>query len=168
MAKKQTPETETATTKQMSIMGVVVTVPQPYAAGHQITEAEAAALNQTLAENISNNRRKLVKEMQEAGAAEEKIVAMVEEYAATYEFTLASVGSSTTRMDPLTREAYAIARDYLNALIKEQGMTVKAYKEAKGEDTYSEKLAAVAANEQIIAMARKRLDERKQIMDLEI
>lgn len=167
MAKTQ--ETETApTTKQMSILGVVVTVPQPYATGHQITEAEAAALNQTFAENISNNRRKLVKEMQEEGKDEAEIAAMVEEYASTYEFTLASVGTSTTRMDPLTREAYAIARDYLNAMIKENGMTVKAYKEAKGEDTYSEKLAAIAANDQIIALARKRLDERKQIMDLEI
>jgi hypothetical protein len=109
-----------------------VQVPQPYVAGaHELTEGEANALNQTIAENLSNNlRAKLVegktvgegdnaKKVQYTEAEAQKLV---DDYLADYEIGVRRAGDGTARVtDPVEREARKIARAKAVALIKENG-----------------------------------------------
>ena len=107
-----------------------VQVPQPYAAGpHELTEGEASALNQTVAENLSNNlRAKLIEgQTDEQGNVTgphtpESAQALVDAYLATYEIGVRRAGSGAARVtDPVEREARKIARQKAVALIKENG-----------------------------------------------
>lgn len=163
-----------ADTKEMTVQGVTVSVSQPYQAGHQITEAEAKALNQVRAENIGNNLRKTIKEMLEAeGATPESVQAAAQEqvaaYDATYEFTLASVGGgSTARLDPLTKECRAIARNFITAKLREKGISQKDYLAANGEDAIKIKIAELSENPKIVAAAKKALAEREKMADVDL
>lgn len=158
--------------KTITIQGVQVDVAQPYEAGHQITEAEAKALNQVRAENIANNQRNAVKKLLEEGGATAESVqpaaqASVSEYDAGYEFTLASVGGgSTARLDPLTKECRAIARNFLTSKIKEAGMTLKEYKEKHGEDNFNSKVIEISENPKVVDAAKKALKEREKMANL--
>lgn len=104
-----------------------VSVPQPYAVGpHELTAGEASALNQTIAENLSNNlRAKLTDgnpdESDRAWTAEEA-QAIVDKYLEEYEIGVRRAGSGSARVtDPVEREARKIARAKAVALVKENG-----------------------------------------------
>lgn len=160
-----------AETKQMTIQGVVVEVSQPYAAGHKITEAEAKALNQVRAENIGNNMRKAVRDALEAAdgdtaAVQADIQAKVTEYDGSYEFTLASVGGGSTRLDPLTKECRAIARNFIAGKLKEAGISQKDYLAANGENAIKDKIIELADNPQIVEAAKAALKRREGLADL--
>lgn len=163
-----------ANTKEMTINGVAVAVTQPYKAGHQITEAEAKALNQVRAENIGNNMRKQIKDMLEAAngdveAVQGEIQAKVAEYDANYEFTLASVGGGgTARLDPLTKECRAIAKTFIAGKLKEMGISQKEYLAANGENAIKDKVIELADNPKIVAAAKKALAERDKMTGIEL
>lgn len=155
-------------TKQITIQGVTVELSEPYAAGHAITEAEAKALNQVRAENIRNNRAKAVKELLDAkggdvNAVQAEVQAMIAAYEAEYEFTMAAAGGSTTRVDPLTKECRAIARNYITGKIRESGMTLKDYKEKNGEDAIENKVMELADHPKIVEAAKRTLKEREKL-----
>ena len=61
-------------TKSITVQGFTLSVPVPYAEGHTLTEAEAAVLNQTLAENLRNNFGSQIKKSREDLEAEGKAV----------------------------------------------------------------------------------------------
>jgi len=155
--------------KEMTIQSVVVEVSQPYAAGHAINEAEAKALNQVRAENIGNNLRKAFKEMLEkAGGDLESVKGeaqkALDEYDSKYEFTLASVGGgSSTRLDPLTKEARRIARELIKDKLSNMGKTQKQYKEENGEDAIEIKALELAENQQVIDLAKSNLKAREKM-----
>jgi len=159
--------------KEITVQGVLVEVSQPYAEGHQITEAEAKALNQVRAENIGNNVRTKIKEMLESVDGDvEKIAkdarALVAEKDKDYIFTLASVGGGATRLDPLTKECRSLAKQYVTGKIKEKGMTQKEYLEKNGEDSIKELVAQISENPKIVEAAKKNLKLRESIpTDLE-
>lgn len=109
-----------------------VNVPQPYAAGsRELTEGEANALNQTIAENLSNNLRKRLVEGITTGEGDSKTTrpytaeeaqAAVDEYLAEYEIGVRRAGSGERQVtDPVEREARKIARQKAVELIKAQG-----------------------------------------------
>lgn len=122
-------------------ISVTVQVPVPYAAGpHTLTEGEANALNQTLAENLSNNLRARVvagRPAIEAGQNEdgtkrkaeaarpwtdEEVQQLVDEYLADYEIGVRRSGTGEPRVtDPVEREARKIARQKAVDYVKEQG-----------------------------------------------
>ena len=167
MAKSETPA------KDVTIQGVVVSITQPYAEGHTVTAAEAKALNQVRAENIGNNMRARIKKaLEEAdgdvAAIQESVQADVSEYDANYEFTLASVGGGSTRMDPIEKEARKIANSLIMAKLREMGVTKKAYLEEHGEDALNIKVAEVAENENVIAAAKAALAERQKLGDVKL
>ena len=164
---------EATATKAIRINGVEVQISQPYAEGHKITEAEAKALNQTYAEAIGNNMRKKIKDMLAVdGATVESVAADVQEavtaYDASYEFSMATVGASSAKLDPLEKEARAVAKDVLMGKLKEQGGTQKAYDEQNGKGAFAAKVIEVAAMEQVIELAKKRLDERAQMANVSL
>ena len=112
-------------------VSVTVQVPQPYAPGaRELTEGEASALNQIVAENLSNNlRQKIVdgqldREGKPTGTAhtDETAQVIVDEYLAEYELGVRRAGSGEPRVtDPVEREARRIAREKAKELIKAQG-----------------------------------------------
>jgi len=157
-------------TKSITVQGVVVEVSQPYEPGHAITEAEAKALNQVRAENIGNNIRKTIKEMVDAAGGDTAAVAkdvqkLVAEKDKDYEFTLASVGGGSTRLDPLTKECRAIARDFIAGKIKEAGLTQKDYLEKNGENAIKDKVIELADNPKIVDLAKKNLAQREKMAE---
>lgn len=114
-------------------VGFTVNVPTPYATGHVCSEGEAAVLNQVLAENISNNlRAKLVggKTEGEGDSATtraytpEEAQALVDEYVANYEPGVRRGGGEPRIVDPVEREAMAIAREKARELVKAKGYKV--------------------------------------------
>lgn len=111
-----------------------VQVPAPYTSGHVVTEGEASALNQILAENVSNNlRAKLIGGLTE-GEGEavtsreftpEEAQALVDEYLAGYEMGVRSVGERAAPKDPVESEMRKIARQSASDLVKAKGFKVK-------------------------------------------
>lgn len=156
-----------ASPKEITIAGKTFSVLQPYDAGHTLTEAEAKALNQVRAENIRNNMASKVKAAYEGTAKEgeptaETIAKAVADYDSSYEFTLASVGGGKRATDPIEIEALSIARsmfaDHVKAKLK---ATVKAVKEKIGEDTYNAKIAEIAARDEVVKEAKRRVKARQ-------
>lgn len=158
--------------KEITIGGAIVSVSQPYAAGHVMNEAEAKSLNQTRSENISNNCRKFVAELNDGSAkvpaftddALAAIAAHVSEYDAGYEFTLASAGGGRKPVDPLEKECIAIAKNYVTGKIRESGKMVKDYE----KEQIAEMVAKVAANEGIIKAAKASLKQKASLADIEL
>lgn len=124
-------------TRERSISDFIVVVPQPYVAGHVVTEGEASALNQTLSENLSNNLRQKLKDGQPIpeGSPEgtepvpytpEAAQALVNEYIAQYEMGVRQVGAGSSRVvDPIEREARKLAKEKAKEIIKAKGLKLK-------------------------------------------
>lgn len=111
-----------------------VQVPEPFAAGTvELTEGEANALNQTLAENLSNNLRKnLVDGQRDADGnitgphTDETAQAAVDEYLADYQIGVRKAGTASPRVsDPVEREARKLARKAAVTYVKAQGVKTK-------------------------------------------
>jgi len=153
--------------KTKVIAGVAFEISQPYAAGHTLTEAEAKTLNQVRSENIGNNLRDKIKELleknDEAGAK-----ALVAEKDSTYEFTLASVGA-TAKLDPVEREARAIAKDIVKAKLAEKGLKINVAPDGESKESWAEKIEAniekFASHENVLKEAKKAVDAKKKRLD---
>lgn len=157
-------------TKTLTIYGIAAAITAPYAEGHVLNAAEAKVLNQTRAENISNNVRKAVGELRnEAGEFTEeataKAIALIQDADAKYVFTLTNVGSGRKVVDPVEREAIAIAKAGLTAKLKERGTTPKAYDEENGEGAFMAKVEAASQREDVRKVAAKRVAERAKAAD---
>lgn len=137
-------------TKNKIIAGIEFPISQPYAAGHQLTDVEARVLNQVRAENIANNMRKIVREKGEAAAEE------VAAYDASYTFTVPSTGTRRT-VDPVEREARAIARDAIRTRLAEDNRRLKDIDPAKLNAAID---TLIETNEEIIKIARKRVADK--------
>lgn len=144
-------------TKSVTIAGHAFDLAAPYVAGHVVTEAEAKTLNQTRHENVRNNLAKAIKELVEAGKMDEAL-AKVREYDGAYEFTLATVGS-TQKLDPVEREARAIAKELVRAHLAKTNRTFKTVPEGMSQEDWDAKVKAniesVAASENVLKEARK-------------
>ena len=108
----------------ITIQKEVFTVPQPYVAGHALTDNEAAALNQMFAENIGNNRRAAVTAAKEEGSFDHAAVqAELDAYAAEYEFGVRRGGARVA--DPVERQAMEMAVQKVKESLKAQGYVLK-------------------------------------------
>ncbi len=153
-------------TRSLTIHGHTFTVAAPYAEGHTLTAGEAAALNQTRTENISNQLRAALLKIKngegefEALAEDERVAKMgemISERDTNYEFGVRAAGSSEPRVtDPVEKEARAIARDAVTTKIKNSGQKVKDIAKEEVEAA----VARVAAMPQVRAEAEKRVKAR--------
>lgn len=107
-----------------------VNVPTPYAAGYVCDEAHANILNQTLAENISNNlRAKMIDGVTEGEGdnatkrpyTDAEAQALVDSYVADYEPGVRRGGGEARIVDPVEREALAIAKEKAKELVRSKG-----------------------------------------------
>ena len=149
-------------TKLVTIAGREFTLPQPYVPGHVLTEGEAKALNQVLAENIRNNMATKVKAAVEGTAKEgeptiDSIDAFVSAYAASYEFNATTAGERRVT-DPLEVEAISIAREILKGALKANGISYLKVPEEKRNAMVAE----IAQKDSVVKEAKKRLDAKRK------
>lgn len=165
MSSENTPAIPQAST--IKIQGLSVSVKNVFNTGHSCTMAEALALNQVRRENIRNNlatkARAVKAELEDEnfdGDPEEVLTAfqeLVTEYAENYEFSLASVTANTVAISPEEKQARALARQMLNNKIQSEGITVKAYREDKGEEAYMAKIVEISKFPDVIKRAKELL-----------
>jgi hypothetical protein len=150
--------------KTFSLLGLDFTVTQPYAAGHTLTEGEAAALNQVRKENLANNFRPVVaKAKEESGDAlsDEKIAELTTDLAerdAKYAFTLASVAASR-KLDPIEKEARTLIKAQLRTQLEADGKKLS----DMDDDAIEAVIEKNITNEKILEIARSVVASRKSI-----
>ena len=120
---------------ERTIAGVKVSVIAPYAEGYAVNEGEAAMLNQTLAENFSNNLREKIGSFIPEGSPEgteprvanaDEAQAIVDAYMGEYVPGVRRAGAGGTRtLDPVEKEMKVIAQGKLDELLKSKGLTRK-------------------------------------------
>jgi hypothetical protein len=120
--------------KEVTIQGFRLTVPAPYAEGHVLSEAEAAVLNQTLAENLRNNFGSLIKRSKDEAEAAgnefapdtENLQADLDAYVAEYEFgAKRGGGGGSISRDPVERKAMQLAKNVIKSAIQAKGGKIK-------------------------------------------
>jgi len=134
---------------EITIQGATFSLPTPFVAGHAVTEGEASALNQLLAENMRNNIAGKIKVRAEKGEPE-FTQADVDAYVAEYEFGVRKVGTGEARLSPVEREANRIARDRIQAALKERNQKVD-------KEVLAELVTKLATREDIVREAEKRV-----------
>jgi len=144
------------TMRNISIAGVTIPIAAPYAEGHTISAREASSLNQTRAENVANNCRKQIKELIEKDgkeAATPAIVKLVQAYDATYDLSTAPVSAS--RLDPVAREAKAIAVQTVNNHLRASGRKISEFREGEAREKYDAEVARLMETPEIQKAAAK-------------
>lgn len=153
--------------REITIYGLSLSITAPYGEGHVLNAAEANVLNQTRAENIGNNVRAKIKELQAedktfSDEAKQKAQKLISEVDADYTFSMPGSGGGRRVADPVEREAISIARDLIGRKLKEQGKTLKGVMESN-KDALEAKIAEVAASDAVMAEARKRINARAKL-----
>jgi hypothetical protein len=148
------------TMEQITIAGHSFNVPVRYEEGHELTAGEASALNQTYHENLRNNFAKKVKD---AGAAADlaALQAELDAYAEAYAFGVRTAGTGVSR-DPVMSEAMRIAVKQIKDLIRSKGGKPSDYESSQINEA-AKKLLSRPEGEQIMAVARARVEEQKQL-----
>lgn len=163
--------TEDNKMKNLTISGVNFDAPYKYAEGHVLTEAEARALNQTRFENLRNNFASKVKaavEGVEGALSVDALPAAFAQFEAGYDFTTPGSGGGVTRLDPVEKEALALAREAVKAHLAAKGKPYTAPKDATDEqkEAYKAQIAAaverVAAKDEVVAQAKKNVAARSK------
>jgi hypothetical protein len=154
---------DTARRSDFTIQGVVLSIPEPFLAGHVVTEGEASALNQLLAENVRNNLAEDVKESKEKGLSLDAIQKIVDDYVQEYEFGVRRIGFRTS--DPVESAAREIALELAKRQARKAGKTLKDYgNEALRKDA-DEALADPVLGPKIRAKAERIAAERASALE---
>jgi hypothetical protein len=123
----------------VTINGSQFTVPQPFAEGHVCSTGEASSLNQTLKENARNNLAPKADLTQE----------QVDAYVQAYEFgAIRSGGARVT--DPVERKARQIAKNAIEAKLREKGVTMD-------KETLATRVTELASRPQIRKEAERQV-----------
>jgi hypothetical protein len=160
--------------KNLTIAGVNFDAPYKYAAGHVLTEVEAKVLNQTRFENLRNNFASKVKaslEGAEGAIPQAELAAKFAEFEAAYDFATPGAGGGAAKLDPVEKEAFALAREVVKAKLAAQGRSYNPPKEATDEQKEAYKtqianaVATVAAKDEVVAQAKKNVAARGKTLD---
>lgn len=104
-----------------------VTVAQPYSEGHVMTAVEAAKLNHVLADSVRTSLTAKLKRLYEiATAAGEDFNAAAhasdfQSFADAYNFSVRTKGGGRPSADPIEKLAHKIAKEQVNAAIRNKG-----------------------------------------------
>lgn len=146
--------------KSLTVLGLTVDIEVPYSEGHVLNASEASVLNQTFTENVRNNTAKVVKEKLAAGDTA-GATAVITEYAAKYTFNERTATTAVSRkMDPVEKEALAIAKAKVLQALEAKGVKVKDV----NADELKAKIAEVAKNPKVILAAEAEVASRAKRM----
>lgn len=159
--------TDENATQSLTIQGKSFTVPLLYVAGPcELSEGEAAALNQTYAENIRNNFAALMKRAAESDPPKELTQEDLDAYAEEYEFGKRSGGSRGPR-DPVGSEEKRLALAALKVMVEKKGKKwadlakekqEELLKQAVESGKFREKAEKIVAERQAAAAGSDELD----------
>lgn len=149
-----------ATYDQITIQGEVFRVPVRYAAGHQLNEGEASALNQTLHENLRNNFAKKVSEGVEAGVPKETLQQQLDDYANDYQFGVRT-GGGGFRGDPVMTLAMNIAREMVRQAIKAKGLSNDDWPPSRISQAAKALIDSQGEDGKIVATARRQVEAER-------
>lgn len=135
-------------------------VPVRYAAGHTLTENEAAALNQTYWENLRNNFAGKVSDGNEAGLDDETLQKQLDDYAQDYQFGERR-GGGGFRGDPVKTAAMAIAREMVRNAIKAKQLDPDQWPASKVTSTAQALLDKQGDSGTIMTAARQQVEAEK-------
>ena len=150
----------------ITIAGLTMTVPAPFVEGHVLRTNEAAALNQTYAENVRNNFSNSAKKaIQDAGSVDAVSIGelqdQLDEYVKSYDFGVRrGSGASRTPLDPVEREALNLAIEKVKNALRAKGYQLKEVGQRKIRELAEE---AVEKNPQIKAQAEQILKIKSEI-----
>lgn len=175
-----------AKTANLTIQGFQFSLELPYKEGDTINANEAAAINQTFAENIRNNFAAQLKSMKaEVARANEwmkevdgkqvpdidrvtnddldmeAVQAAYDAYVAEYEFGARRVGSTRGPVDPVEREARRIAGEKVKELLRANNYKIGDVPKDKMDaliDQALEQYPQIRANAAAVVEANKGLD----------
>lgn len=161
------PEITSSTPRESyTIASETFSVPLPYSAGDVLTMNEAAALNQTWAENARNNFAKRVSEAKAAGTFSlEVFQGQLDDYLDSYEFGVRTGGGRSG--DPVMVEAMNIARDLVRKKMVEAGHKLKDVTAAQISSLAKQAIDS-GRNPQIMELALKRVESAKEITSIQI
>lgn len=150
--------------KKISVLDVEIEVPQPYAEGHTLSAIEARVLNQTFAENISNNVRSKIKKAQEGGEGAptlDSVVAEAHTYAREYAFTEAAAGGGTRTLTPVEREARKLATAIVIQLLAKPSDAHPQGRKRKdiSKEAFDGEVARIAATDKVVKLATKNVKD---------
>lgn len=143
--------------EQITIAGQTFNVPVRYEEGHELTENEAGALNQTYHENLRNNFASRVKDGVAAGKSIEDLQSELDTYAESYQFGV-RVGGGGRTGDPVLREAMLIAKAKITEHLRKKGVKMKDV-DSKTVSEAAKKL--IARSPEIMELAKQRVEEAK-------
>lgn len=149
----------------ITVAGVSLNAPRPFTSGHVLSENEAGALNQLLAENLRNNFAGVVKKaIEEVEGIEnldiDALQTQFDEYADEYEF--GQRRGSRLPVDPVKRAAVEIARSLVRDALKAKGYKLSG-KDAFPKDNFDNLVEAAAGSEKVLEMARAQVDGAQSI-----
>jgi hypothetical protein len=156
--------------RPLTIENQEFTVPVLFAAGHVLTEGEAASLNQTLRENVRNNLAARLKPGKDNAAPKGLSQADVDAYVTEYEFgARRGGGGGEAGFSPVERKARSIAREKVKEALAKRGQTLN-LKTDEGKATMEKLVSQVAAKPEIVKEAEKQLKavEKIALDDLDI
>jgi hypothetical protein len=153
-------EPEMANGETITIQGQTFRVQPRYAAGHQLKENEASALNQTYFENLRNNFAKKVSDGLEAGTGLDVLQQQLDDYAAEYEFG-ARTGGGGFRGDPVMTYAMGISREMVRNAIKAKGLNLDDYPASKITQTARALIDSQGPDGKIVTTAREQVAREK-------
>lgn len=142
--------------EQITIAGHAFNAPVRYEEGHECTDGEASALNQTYHENLRNNFAKKVKDAIEAKTFDAaKMQTEFDAYATAYSFGIRTGGGGSTR-DPVMAEAMNIAKAQIRAALKKKGVKVSDVEPSAITEAAKKQ---IGRDEKIMELARARVAE---------
>lgn len=145
---------------QITIQGQTFKVPIRYVAGHQLTEGEAGALNQTYHENLRNNFASKVRDGVEANVPLTTLQQQLDDYANDYQFGQRT-GGGGFRGDPVMTIAMNMARDIIRKAIKAKGLDEDEWPASRVSQAAKGYLDQQGEDGKIISMARKQVEAEK-------
>lgn len=157
----------------ITIQGFDFTVPAPYEAGHPLTDNEASALNGLLHENLRNNFASKVKKAVEAAGEDgtpdlAALQTELDEYAAGYSFNLRRAGGGGgVKRDPVSNEAFKLAKDAIYAALKAKGKARKDYTNEQISEA-AEKLLASPSGAAIRTAAEERVKAAQSVAQVSL
>lgn len=146
-------------TRARTIGGVTVQVPAPYSEGYVLSGPEADMLNQTFAENISNNMRAKAKDGERVLTPEE-FQPLIDEYITKYSpgvRTGGGGGGGARALTPVEIEVRNLATSKLKEILKSKGLKQKDIPFAETRDKIIEQhREALTAQAEKVVRAREK------------
>lgn len=146
----------------VTIAGYDFTCPQPFSAGHPLSEGEAEALNTLFADRVRTNCARSVKDLETDAIRIGQMdltddgQAIVNDYAARYEFA--------SRSDPIRRKALELAKDAIRK--KAAGDGIVLWPEVI--QSRAETLLVSGTAPQFLEAARKFIELQREVAEEEL